>query len=194
MKEKLNFRYMGEALVRSARAYRHYKSRSGLLAAALRKWARLRHIFWSILTSSDIDPQAQIGERLRLPHPQGVIVHGSAVIGNDCLVMQQVTIGMLTVGDAPVIGSRVFIGAGAKILGKIVVGDGARIGASAVVLCDVPAGWTAVGVPARLVQSHPDLSSCSGSCSDPLLYGQTKSRDSSLPSIGLPKGLPTLHL
>src|SRR5436309_10061849 len=134
MQEKLNFRYMGDALVRSARAYRGHKSRSGLIARGLRKWSRLRHLFWSLLTSSDIDPEAKIGERLRLPHPQGVIIHGHAVIGDDCLFMQQVTIGILTDVDAPVIGSKVYIGAGAKVLGKVTVGDGARIGANAVVL------------------------------------------------------------
>ena len=86
-----------------------------------------------------------------LPHPNGVIVHARAVIGDDCLIMQQVTIGQLSDIDAPVIGSRVYIGAGAKILGKVVIGDGARIGANAVVLCDVRANWTAVGIPARLI-------------------------------------------
>ena len=65
--------------------------------------------------------------------------------------MQQVTIGQLSDPDVPVIGSGVRIGAGAKVLGKVTVGDHAKIGANAVVLRDVPAGWTAVGVPARLV-------------------------------------------
>jgi serine O-acetyltransferase len=145
---------MGDALVRSARAYNDHKSRPGLMAKGLRKLSRLRHLFWSILTSSDIDPEAKIGERLRLPHPHGVIVHGCAVIGDDCLFMQQVTIGILADADAPIVGSKVYIGAGAKVLGKVTVGDGARIGANAVVLCNVPAGWTAVGVPARLIAPH----------------------------------------
>ena len=65
--------------------------------------------------------------------------------------MQQVTIGMIGDGEVPTIGNGVYIGAGAKIIGKVSVGDGARIGANAVVTKDVPSGYTAVGVPARLV-------------------------------------------
>lgn len=64
------------------------------------------------------------------------------------MVMQQVTIGQLSVSGAPKIGSHVYIGAGAKVLGSINIGDGAVIGANAVVLCDVPSGYTAVGIPA----------------------------------------------
>ena len=64
------------------------------------------------------------------------------------MVMQQVTIGQLSNPGAPKIGSGVYIGAGAKVLGAITVGDGAVIGANAVVLCDVPSGYTAVGIPA----------------------------------------------
>jgi len=113
------------------------------------KWSRLRHVFWSVITGSEIDANAKIGKGLTLPHPNGVIVHRNAVIGDDCIIMQQVTIGQLAEEDAPVIGSGVYIGAGAKVLGRVCVGDHARIGANAVVLCDVPPNWTAVGVPAR---------------------------------------------
>ena len=67
------------------------------------------------------------------------------------MIMQQVTIGELSDGLAPVIGSRVYIGAGAKILGKVIIGNGVRIGANAVVLCDVPDNSTAVGIPARII-------------------------------------------
>ena len=69
------------------------------------------------------------------------------------MLMQQVTVGQLADGAAPVIGSGVYIGAGAKVLGGVRVGDGARIGANAVVLRDVPAGCTAVGVPAHVIAS-----------------------------------------
>lgn len=152
MQEKLNFPYMGATLVKSIRAYNRCKARSGLSAKLLRKYWLFRHLVLSVITSSDIDPNATIGERLMLPHPNGVIFHAGAVIGDDCMIMQQVTIGQLASDiDTPVIGSRVYIGTGAKILGKVVIGDGARIGANAVVLCDVPANWTAVGIPARLI-------------------------------------------
>jgi serine O-acetyltransferase len=151
MQEKLNSTYLGTALLNTIRAYNQYKVRQGIPAKIQRKYWKLRHLLLSVITGSDIDPNAIIGERLMLPHPNGVVVHANTVIGDDCLIMQQVTIGQLADADAPVIGSRVYIGAGAKVLGKVAIGDRARIGANAVVLCDVPAGWTAVGVPARLI-------------------------------------------
>jgi serine O-acetyltransferase len=109
-------------------------------------------LFWSIITQSDIEHRAKFGERLMLPHPNGVVIHEDAVIGDDCMIMQQVTIGMIGEGEVPTLGNGIYVGAGAKIIGKVKVGDGARIGANAVVTQDVPAGWTAVGVPARLVK------------------------------------------
>jgi serine O-acetyltransferase len=142
---------MGAALVRSIYAYQHYKARGDIVAKIMRRYSRLRHLFWSVITASDINPNVTVGRGLMLPHPNGVIVHGESVIGDDCFINQQVTIGQLAEPHAPVIGSGVYIGAGAKVLGKIVIGDRARIGANAVVLCDVPADWTAVGVPARLI-------------------------------------------
>jgi serine O-acetyltransferase len=87
-----------------------------------------------------------------LPHPNGVVIHGEARIGDDCMIMQQVTVGMIDEGEVPVIGNRVYIGAGAKIIGKLIVGDGARIGANAVVVNDVPSNATAVGIPARIIR------------------------------------------
>jgi serine O-acetyltransferase len=142
---------MSAALIKSVRDYKKYRARSGVLAKIMQKYARIRHLFWSVLTGSDIDPNATLGDGLKLPHPNGIIVHRDAVIGDDCMLMQQVTIGQLAEDQAPEIGSGVYIGAGAKVLGKVVIGDRARIGANAVVLCNVPADWTAVGIPARLL-------------------------------------------
>jgi len=89
-----------------------------------------------------------------ITHPNGVVVHSQAVIGVNCLLLQQVTIGILEVGGgSPRLGGHVDVGAGAKILGGVVIGDHAKIGANAVVLTDVPAGATAVGVPARIIQA-----------------------------------------
>ncbi len=102
----------------------------------------------SILTSSDISKHADISEDLKLPHPNGVVVHQNAIIGEGCMVMQQVTIGQLADGAVPRIGSGVYIGAGAKVLGGVFIGNDARIGANAVVLTDLPENSTAVGVPA----------------------------------------------
>jgi serine O-acetyltransferase len=140
---------LGIALVRSVHDYSKYKDRQDIVAGVLRRYARMRHLVLSILTASDIDPNVKLGARLKLPHPNGVVVHGNAVIGDDCMIMQQVTIGQLAGPDVPVIGSSVYIGAGAKILGKVTIGNNARIGSNAVVLRDVPADHTAVGVPAE---------------------------------------------
>ena len=87
-----------------------------------------------------------------MPHPNGVVIHPDARIGPNCMFFQQVTVGTLKSGEAPVIGGHVDIGAGAKILGGIVIGNHAKIGANAVVLADIPAGSVAVGVPARCLQ------------------------------------------
>jgi serine O-acetyltransferase len=141
---------LSELLLKSIHDYRRCKKRHGAFAAVVRKYHRLRYNVLSILTGSDIDPNASLGRRLKLPHPNGVVVHSDAVIGDDCMLMQQVTIGQLAEGPAPVLGSFVYVGAGAKILGSVTIGDRARIGANAVVLCHVPADSTAVGIPARV--------------------------------------------
>lgn len=114
----------------------------------MRKIAVLRHRFWSAITGAEIPLGTRIGGGLLLPHPNGIVIHPDSTIGPNCLIFQQVTLG---VGDkgAPRIGGHVDIGAGAKILGGVLIGDHAKIGANAVVLEDVPAYATAVGIPAR---------------------------------------------
>jgi len=139
-------------LLRSIRRYQHWKERGGLLGVLLRRRWVLSHRFWSVVTGADLPLNCRLGGGLLLPHPNGVVVHPDAVVGNNCLLFQQVTLGVRSEG-APVLGHHVDVGAGAKLLGRIVVGDGARIGANAVVLCDVPAGQTAVGIPARVIPS-----------------------------------------
>jgi serine O-acetyltransferase len=108
-----------------------------------------------MVAGADIPLESEIGGGLLLTHPNGVVIFPGAVIGPNCLISQQVTIG---VGGsklgAPVIGGHVDVGAGAKILGGVRIGDHARIGANAVVLEDVPSGATAVGVPARIVRNR----------------------------------------
>jgi serine O-acetyltransferase len=138
-------------LVSSIRDYQRYAAQGGLRAAFMRRYARVRHVFWSVVTASDIDPRVKLGGNVRFPHPNGLVIHADAQIGDDCMIMQQVTLGITDSGGYPAIGNGVYIGAGAKILGKVRVGDGARVGAMAVVLSDVPAGCTAVGIPARIV-------------------------------------------
>lgn len=134
----------GKALLASIRDYQNHK---GLR----RRFAVLRHRFWSAVTGADIPLNAQIGGGLKIPHPNGIVIHPDARIGPNCLLFQQVTIGAN--GGFPSLGGHVDVGAGAKILGPITVGDHARIGANAVVLTNVPAGATMVGVPARAVSA-----------------------------------------
>jgi serine acetyltransferase len=100
----------------------------------------------------------QVGRRVVFEHQSGIVVHGNAVIGDDCVIRQDVTIGNRRADrplDAPRLGNRVNVGAGAKVLGAVQIGDDAQIGANAVVCEDVPAGAVAVGVPARVVRRAP---------------------------------------
>jgi serine O-acetyltransferase len=116
--------------------------------------AKLAEMFCGVT----IGVSAQIGRRLIIEHSGAIVVHGNAVIGDDCIIRQGVTIGNQRMDrpfDAPRIGHRVNIGAGAKILGAVSVGDDADIGANAVVITDVPAGALAVGVPARIILRGP---------------------------------------
>ena len=138
-------------LLRSIRSYQSWKRR-GIPWRWLSKYWVLQHHFWSVVTGADIPLNCDIGGGLLLVHPNGVVIFPDAVIGPNCQIFQQVTIG---VGGsrpgAPVLGGHVDVGAGAKILGGVKIGDHALIGANAVVLQDVPRGATAVGVPARII-------------------------------------------
>jgi serine O-acetyltransferase len=110
-------------------------------------------------TGAEIFPQARIGGGLVIKHPAGIVIGSGAIIGRECTLLQNVTIGekLNDQGDHsyPTIGHGVTICTGAVIVGSVTVGDGAMVGANAVVLCDVPAGTTAVGVPARIIVSRP---------------------------------------
>jgi serine O-acetyltransferase len=141
------------SLLASIRSYQRHIGALNPLRTFLKKYAVLRHRFWSVVTGADIPLNCQIGGGLLLPHPNGIVIHPSARIGPNCLIFQQVTIGTRSDGILPVIGGHVDIGAGAKILGGVHIGDHACIGANAVVLKDVPTGKTAVGVPAVIVGS-----------------------------------------
>ncbi|WP_283937743.1 serine O-acetyltransferase [Sphingomonas hankyongi] len=119
--------------------------------------AVLAHRFWSVVTGADIPLNCRIGGGLLIPHPNGIVIHPDSEIGPNCLLFQQVTIGAAG-GGIPRLGGHVDVGAGAKILGAVTIGDHAVIGANSVVLCDVPAGATAVGVPARIVKRRGSIS------------------------------------
>ncbi len=115
-----------------------------LLPAICRRWA---------IGSCGVDilPQARIGGGCYIAHGLGLVVGGTTVIGEDCTLLQGVTLGEARFSelDCPRIGNRVTLGAHASVLGGISVGDDAFVGAGAVVLEDVPAGNVAVGIPAR---------------------------------------------
>lgn len=142
------------SLMGSLRAYERVRHSPRLDHVARRWIAVLRHRFWSVVSGADIPLGCQIGGGLLLPHPNGIVVHPGARIGVNCLIFQQVTLGIGgPLPGAPKLAAHVDIGAGAKILGGVTIGEHAVIGANAVVLCDVPAGATAVGIPARIVRA-----------------------------------------
>jgi serine O-acetyltransferase len=99
----------------------------------------------------DFSDKATVGERLNIEHYNGIVVGGGSIIGDDCLLYQQVTLGMKN-GKYPRIGNNVKIFAGAKIIGDVKIGDNVQIGANSVVLKDVPENCIAVGAPARNIQ------------------------------------------
>lgn len=109
------------------------------------------------LTGIEIHPGAVIGERVFFDHAMGVVVGETAEIGDGCTIYQGVTLGGTSLYKGtkrhPTLGRDVVVSAGAKVLGGFLVGDGAKIGSNAVVIKPVPAGATAVGIPARIIPS-----------------------------------------
>jgi len=117
-------------------------------------------VYWLVfrvvetLTGISLPKSCRIGPGLRIYHFGTIFVHRDAVIGSNCTLRQGVTIGNRTTdGPAPVIEDNVEFGAFAQVLGSVRVGRGAKIGAMSVILHDVPAGATAVGVPARIISA-----------------------------------------
>ncbi len=112
------------------------------------------------LTGIEIHPGAQIGERVFIDHGMGVVIGETAEIGDGCTIYHGVTLGGTSLYKGakrhPTLGKDVVVGAGAKVLGGFTVGDGAKIGSNAVVTKPVPAGATAVGNPARIIQAEAD--------------------------------------
>ena len=114
-----------------------------------------------MLTGIEIHPGAQIGRRVFIDHGFGVVIGETAEIGDDCTIYQGVTLGGTRLYKGakrhPTLGKGVVVGAGAQVLGGFTVGDHARIGSNAVVVKPVPAGATAVGNPARIVEHQPEI-------------------------------------
>ena len=102
----------------------------------------------------DLPYTVKLGRRVVIEHQGAIIIHGYCTIGDDCIIRQGVTLGNRYLDkplESPQLGDRVNVGAGAKILGKVNLGDDVNIGANAVVLSDIPAGQTAVGIPAKMI-------------------------------------------
>lgn len=110
------------------------------------------------MTGIEIHPGATIGRRVFIDHGMGVVIGETAEVGDDCTIYQGVTLGGTSLyrGEKrhPTLGAGVVVGAGAKVLGGFTIGDGARIGSNAVVVKPVPAGATAVGNPARVLEAE----------------------------------------
>lgn len=110
--------------------------------------------FARFVTGIEIHPGATIGKRLVIDHGMGVVIGETSVIGDDCLIYHQVTLGSKDnemPKRHPTIGNRVVLGAGSKVLGNITLGDDVRVGANAVVTKNVASGSTVVGIPARSI-------------------------------------------
>jgi serine O-acetyltransferase len=122
----------------------------------LRWLGRATSNFGRWMTGVEIHPAVKIGRRVFIDHGMGVVIGETAEVGDDCTIYQGVTLGGTSLYRGakrhPTIGKRVVVSAGAKVLGGFTVGDDAKIGSNAVVLKEVPAGVTVVGVPGRIVE------------------------------------------
>jgi serine O-acetyltransferase len=155
------------------RAHERDWTRPGFRAVAIHRFGNFRmQLAWPLLRKSlgllywptfryirnhygiELPYSVKLGRRVVIEHQGAIVIHGSSQIGDDCILRQGVTLGNRRLDDpfsAPKLGQNVNVGAGAKLLGGINIGDHAAIGANAVVLIDVPAHGTAIGVPAKLV-------------------------------------------
>jgi serine O-acetyltransferase len=122
----------GKQLLLSIRRYQYWKTK-GWIGIIPRKIMGIRYRFWSVISGADIALNCRIGGGLLLPHPNGIVISSSAIIGVNCLIFQQVTIGTRRSGGTPVIGGHVDIGAGAKILGSLTIAPHSQVRANAVV-------------------------------------------------------------
>lgn len=107
------------------------------------------------LTGIEIHPGARLGRRLVIDHGMGIVMGETTEVGDDCIIFHGVTLGGAKfdpVKRHPTLGNKVMIGAGAKLIGPVKIGDGARVGANAVVVKDVPPGVTVVGNPAQALE------------------------------------------
>jgi len=134
------------------------------LSHHMRYLAMFCQIVNRLLTGADIDVEAEISPTAIIPHTIGLVIGATAIVENAVILMPHVVIGALNSTAQgrrhPHVQEGALIGAGAKLLGPITVGKGAKIGANAVVLIDVPAGATVIGIPGRIVRTETTLDTC----------------------------------
>src|SRR3990172_5901015 len=147
-----------------------YPGLHALLIHRLTHWLWCKRLRWlarftshvaRFLTGIEIHPGATIGRRVFIDHGMGVVIGETAEGGDDCTLYHGVTLGGTTWQKEkrhPTLGNNVVVGAGAKILGPILIGDNARVGSNAVVVKDVPPGATAMGIPARIILDEQEKS------------------------------------
>src|SRR5438445_2539008 len=131
-----------------------------LWKAQLQWLARFLSHVTRFLTGVEIHPGARIGRRVFIDHGMGVVIGETAEIGDDCTLYHGVTLGGVSWNQGkrhPTLGKGVVVGAGAKILGPLIVGDGAKVGSNSVVVKSVPPGATVVGIPARVVEHGAEV-------------------------------------
>lgn len=116
----------------------------------MRKWYRNK---LAIKYGVELGTNPKIGKNLKLEHFQGIVIGDDVIIGDDCILYQQVTLGQKN-GKYPIIGDRVVVFAGAKVIGNVNIGNDSIIGANAVVLKDVQSNKCAVGIPAKVIHKR----------------------------------------
>jgi len=175
----------------------------GLHAIIMHRWAHwcwLREFKWlgrfishiaRAITGIEIHPGAIIGRRVFIDHGFGVVIGETAEVGDDCTIYQGVTLGGTSLNKGakrhPTLGRSVIVGAGAKVLGGFTVGEGAKVGSNAVVVKEVPAGATAVGNPAHIVQKNAGRQREEAAARVFAAYGVTPNSDEDPLSIALHK-------
>ena len=142
-----------------------YRLAHKLHKANFKRLARMIMGFTQIVTHIDIHPAATIGRRVFIDHGTGVVIGETAVIENDVLIYQGVTLGGVSLVQGkrhPTIKQGAVIGAGAKVLGNITIGEFSKVGANSVVVKEVPDNATAIGIPAHVIEK--------GRCKDPFMH------------------------
>ena len=142
-----------------------YRVSHKLYKANFKRIARMLMGFTQILTHIDIHPAAVIGQRVFIDHGNGVVIGETSVIEDDVLIYQGVTLGGVSLKHGkrhPTVKRGAVLGAGAKILGNITIGENAKIGANSVVVKEVPDCSTAIGIPAHVIEK--------GRCTDPFMH------------------------